>query len=130
MLLQGTIIRVLPAGRVLCEIQETGRKMPVFNYSGDILTVGQTVLVTENREIAKKATYKADLWRRTTSTEAEQILQALDTQPVNLKMVFQDAMFLDHLHEEYSQVEEVIVQLFGEERASELLAPSVDNTTN
>lgn len=130
MLLTATVERLLPAGRVLCVEQDSGRRMPVFNMSGEVVSIGQTVYVTKQRELAKKVTYKADLWRRTTEEEAALIVESLDSQPINFKMLFQDALFLDHLHEEFALVQDVLTQLFGEERSVELLEPSFDNTAD
>lgn len=69
-------------------------------------------------------TYKADLWRRATDAEAETIVAVLSQQPIRKQRLFNDADHLDHADPEFAELKARFVQVFGQERADELLAPS------
>lgn len=69
-------------------------------------------------------TYKSDIWRRTTDTEAEAISALIDAQPIRLQRMWQDISYLDHNDELFGFVQSELAQAVGEERAGELLAPS------
>jgi hypothetical protein len=69
-------------------------------------------------------TYKADIWRRATDGEAEQLVAALDALPVRKRKLFEDAQYLSSADSEFDELRTAVVALFGEVRASELLAAS------
>lgn len=69
-------------------------------------------------------TSKADLYRRATDEEAEKIEQALMTAPVRQRRLFESALYLDHADAEFAAMHAALVDLFGEDRADALLAPS------
>jgi hypothetical protein len=68
--------------------------------------------------------YPADLWRRTTDDEAEQIEGAMNAQSARLRNLFRTAQTYQSDDPLWPVLHEAAVQLFGEDRAAELLAPS------
>lgn len=68
--------------------------------------------------------YPADLWRRTTSTEAEQIEAALSQQPMRTQNIFWTAREYRSDDELWPLLMALGFALFGEQRTSELLASS------
>lgn len=68
--------------------------------------------------------YAVDLWSRLTNAEAEQVEAAMATQPVRIQNIFKAASSYRSDHELWSLLEQVAVQLFGQTRAAEILAPS------
>lgn len=69
-------------------------------------------------------TYKADVWRRATDAEAETIAAVLSQQTVRKQRLFNDADYLNHADPEFVELKAGFVQVFGQARADELLAPS------
>ncbi|GJD58343.1 hypothetical protein [Methylobacterium dankookense] len=69
-------------------------------------------------------TYKADIWRRATDEEAEQMDEALASLPVRQRRMYADAQYLNHGDEMFAVLSDALVHLFGEPRAIELLTPS------
>lgn len=69
-------------------------------------------------------TFKADLWRRCTDEEADQIDVALKAAPARQRRLFEDAQYLDHADAAFAFARAALVSLFGETRAVELLAVS------
>lgn len=63
------------------------------------------------------------LWERTTKTEAAQIEAAMETQDPRSRNIFRAAQTFRSDHELWPLLEQLATQLFGEERAAELLAP-------
>ncbi|RYD65429.1 MAG: hypothetical protein EOP83_07410 [Verrucomicrobiaceae bacterium] len=70
-------------------------------------------------------TNKADIWRRATDEEAEQIVAVLNQQTIRKQRLFNDAQYIDHADAEWADLFAAFTQAFGEDRANELLAPSV-----
>lgn len=69
-------------------------------------------------------TTKADLYRRCTEEEADEIEVALQAAPVRQRRLFESAQYLDHADEQFSAMFQALVTLFGAERAAVLLARS------
>jgi hypothetical protein len=72
----------------------------------------------------KTRTYKADIWRRATDEEAEQIDALLNSQPVRLRRLWADASFLSTTDELFMLILAGAEQLFGPARAAQLLEPT------
>lgn len=68
--------------------------------------------------------YPADLWRRVTNDEADVIAEAMQGQPLRLRKIFEAAQVYRSDDELWPLLQGIAVQLFGEARASEILAPS------
>lgn len=68
--------------------------------------------------------YKLDLFERTTSAEAEAILAAMDAHPARIRMIFNAAQSFREDHELWPLLTGAATEMFGAERAAELLAPS------
>jgi hypothetical protein len=119
---KGTVLRVLPNGRVILMV-ESGRIM-VHRKGVKTLEGEEVYYHTDTLELVNVITYKADIWRRVTEDEAETLYNAIEALPIKDKMVFKEASYLDHFHEEFSLVENNMITLFGETRTAELLAPS------
>lgn len=68
--------------------------------------------------------YPADLWRRVTNDEADVIAEAMQEQPLRLRKIFETAQVYRSDDELWPLLQGMAVQLFGETRASEILAPS------
>lgn len=83
--------------------------MPILKAVGD-----QTYVMT----------YKADIWRRATDTEAETVIAILAQQSTRLQRLFEDAQYLDPTDADYPTLRAGFVQAFGDARSAELLAPS------
>ncbi|WP_157951542.1 hypothetical protein [Agrobacterium pusense] len=68
---------------------------------------------------------KLDLWSRMTDEEADQVGAAMDTQPFRVRKIFESANTYRADHELWPLLQQIANSLFGEERAAEILAPSV-----
>ncbi len=64
------------------------------------------------------------IWRRATDDEAEQMEEVLSAQPVRLRRIYEGAGFISTSDELYGVLEGALVQLFGLQRAKELLEPT------
>ncbi|WP_421522339.1 hypothetical protein [Ochrobactrum quorumnocens] len=62
------------------------------------------------------------LWERLTETEADQVNEAMATQPFRTRKIFETANTFRSDHELWPLLESMATQLFGEVRAAELLA--------
>ncbi|TNC14932.1 hypothetical protein FF100_04980 [Methylobacterium terricola] len=69
-------------------------------------------------------TYKADIYRRASDEEAEAIETALMHVPVRQRRLFESALHLDHAAPEFAQMKIALEEMFGSDRAAELLSPS------
>ena len=68
--------------------------------------------------------FPADLWRRATDEEAEAIDHAMGAQPLRIRRIFTSALEYRSDDDMWPLLMGAATQLFGEERAAELLAPS------
>lgn len=68
--------------------------------------------------------YPVDLWSRLTNAEAEQVEAVMLEQPVRLQNIFRAASSYRSDHELWPLLQSIAVGLFGEARASEILAAS------
>lgn len=68
--------------------------------------------------------YPVDLWYRLTDEEAEQVESAMSTQSIRVQNIFKFASSYRSDNEFWTLLNEFAIQLFGEERAGEILAPS------
>lgn len=64
------------------------------------------------------------LWERLTEAEAEQVNAAMATQPFRTRQIFLTANTFRSDHELWPLLEQMATDLFGEERAAELLSPA------
>lgn len=80
--------------------------------------------VIESTPAGPVITYKADIYRRCTDDEADAIEMALAAAPVRQRRLFESALHLDHSDDAFAFAQEALVGMFGEKRASELLAAS------
>ena len=62
------------------------------------------------------------LWERMTDDEAEQVRAAMETQPFRVRQIFLTANTFRSDHELWPLLQSMAAQLFGDERAAELLA--------
>ena len=74
-------------------------------------------------ELPRTVIPKDAIWRRATDAEAEQMEAALQAQPVRLRRIYEGATFISTEDELYGVLEAALVQMFGAERAAELLEP-------
>lgn len=65
-----------------------------------------------------------DLWDRVTDQEAEQIEAAIAQQPVRIQNIFRTRNEYHMDHELWPLLRSLAVQLFGADRADQILAPS------
>lgn len=63
------------------------------------------------------------LWERLTEAEADQVNEAMATQPVRTQRIFTTANTFRSDHELWPLLEQMAAELFGEARAAELLTP-------
>ena len=68
--------------------------------------------------------YQVDLWSRMTDDEAEDVATAMNAQPLRIQNIFRAAGEYHSTHELWPLLQSVAVDLFGPDRAAELLAPS------
>lgn len=68
--------------------------------------------------------YKLDLWSRMTDEEADQVGTAMEEQPFRIRKIFESAVSYRSDHELWPLLVQIATALFGEDRASEILAPS------
>lgn len=69
-------------------------------------------------------TYKADLFRRATDSEADMIDTALAAAPAKERRLFDMAQYLDHSAPEFASMQAALTGMFGADRTAELLAAS------
>lgn len=69
--------------------------------------------------------YPADLWRRASDEEAVAIDEAMQTQPLRLRRIFQNAQTFQSNDELWPLLFAAAVDLFGDARARQLLATSL-----
>lgn len=125
------------SSRLGAEIRENDAAFVAWSQAGGIPTVWprdddgvQTqaaldeVLASTRPVAAPVITYKADIWRRCTDAEAAKIDDALKASSIRQRRLFEDAQYLDHSDEAFAFAREALIGLFGEERASDLLAAS------
>lgn len=62
------------------------------------------------------------LWERMTNVEAEQVAEVMATQPFRTRKIFETAAAFRSDHDLWPLLNQIATQLFGEGRASELLA--------
>lgn len=62
------------------------------------------------------------LWERLTEVEADQVNEAMATQPVRTQRIFTTANTFRSDHELWPLLEQMATELFGEARAAELLS--------
>lgn len=74
----------------------------------------------DNTEIRTRVAKDA-IWRRATDDEAVQMRAALDAQPVRLREIYDGAAWIETTDELFGVLQAALVQLFGEERAAQLL---------
>lgn len=67
---------------------------------------------------------KDAIWRRATDEEAELMENALQSQPVRLRRIYEGATFISTADELYGVLRSALEALFGSERAEELLQPT------
>lgn len=92
---------------------------------GQVIEVDEATLPPpEEVPATPRKVYKLDLFERATDAEAEAIMQAMALQPVRIQQIFLAAQSFVEGHELWPLLEGAAEQLFGEERAAELLAPS------
>lgn len=70
--------------------------------------------------------YKADFWRRTTDVEAEILNAMLNEAPIKQQMIFRDCLYISSDDELFTTLHAAIESAFGETRANQLLAASVE----
>ncbi len=63
------------------------------------------------------------LWERLTEAEADQVNEAMATQPVRTQRIFTTANTFRSDHELWPLLEQIATELFGTARAAELLTP-------
>lgn len=66
-----------------------------------------------------------DLWSRMTDAEADQVGAAMEQQSFRVRKIFESASTFRSDHELWPLLTEIAETLFGEERAAEILAPSL-----
>ena len=97
----------------------------------NVITGEQTVIPLTPEEIAAippepppspRRIAKADIWRRSTDAEAVTIDYLLNSQPVRLRRMWEDAQYLSTDDDLFPNVEAALVQAFGASRAAELLS--------
>ncbi|GEM_PF-987522 len=66
-----------------------------------------------------------DLWSRMTDEEADQVGAAMDNQPFRVRKIFESANTYRSDHELWPLLQQIVTTLFGEDRAGEILAPSL-----
>ncbi len=68
--------------------------------------------------------YSVDLWTRMTNAEADQVGAAMDQQPFRVRRIFESANSYRSDHELWQLLVQIATDLFGAERAAQILAPS------
>lgn len=71
-----------------------------------------------------RRTYKADIWRRATDAQAEEIEDLLASAPVRQRRLYEDATYLDHADPLFASLRAAIAERFDAATADALLAPS------
>ncbi|NTB96929.1 hypothetical protein G6M84_10410 [Agrobacterium tumefaciens] len=88
--------------------------------------VGGEVVVFEPPVIAPIAViFAVDLWSRMTNAEADQVGAAMAEQPFRIRKIFETANSYRSDHELWPLLVQIATTLFGEERAAQILAPSI-----
>jgi hypothetical protein len=69
-------------------------------------------------------TYKADIWRRCTETEADKLEAALAASPTRMRRIFESATRIEHGDDDFPALKAGVEAALGAKRAVEILAPS------
>lgn len=69
--------------------------------------------------------FSVDLWSRMTDAEADQVGAAMAEQPFRIRKIFETANSYRSDHELWPLLVQIATTLFGDERAAQILAPSV-----
>lgn len=75
------------------------------------------------REAVAYRIAKDSIWRRATNEEAIAMEAALQAQPVRFQRIYDGATHIESTDELFGLLKTALVQMFGEDRAKELLAP-------
>lgn len=68
--------------------------------------------------------YPVDLWERMTQEEADAVGAVMEQQDFRTRKIFESASSYRSDHELWPLLQQIATQLFGEERAAQVLAPS------
>jgi len=71
--------------------------------------------------------FSVDLWSRMTDAEADQVGVTMADQPFRVRKIFETANSYRSDHELWPLLVQIATTLFGEERAAQILAPSVES---
>lgn len=69
--------------------------------------------------------YSVDLWSRMTDAEADQVGAAMAERPFRIRKIFETANSYRSDHELWPLLVQIATTLFSEERAAQILAPSI-----
>lgn len=100
-----------------------GQDIVVDSAEVEIIRAQQASIVAED-EATVTVVFAVDLWTRATEDEAEQIEASMNQQPVRLRNIFRTANSFRSDSQLWPLLRGIAAQLFGEERAAVLLAPS------
>lgn len=81
-------------------------------------------VVTFRNRLSVSVLYPIDLWSRLTDEEAEAVEMAISAQPIRLQNIFRTASSYRSDHELWPVLRVISIELFGEQRATEVLAAS------
>lgn len=95
-----------------------------WSYDGSIFSPPPLPEPEKPTPVVLTSISKDAIWRRATDEEAEQMEAALQAQPVRLRRIYEGATFISAEDELYGVLAATLVQLFGAERADELLEPT------
>ncbi len=80
--------------------------------------------VPEPEDLAVISIPAVTLWERMTEAEGEQVEAVMQTQPFRIRQIFTTAQTYRSDHELWPLLQQVATELFGAQRAGELLAQS------
>lgn len=80
----------------------------------------------ESAELARRFTYKTDIWTRCTEDEAEILDARLEQAPARERRMWADSLSVQHASDYYTMLREQMEAEFGVERTAAILAPSTE----
>ena len=88
-------------------------------------TKAQLQAAIEANELKQLFTYKTDIWQRATDTEAQAIDASINNSSVKQRRMWDDSLKVQHASPFFQTLRDQMIAQFGEQRADEILAPSI-----
>ena len=97
---------------------------PLWDQIRDWMATGGVIDPVDPPPVPVTIVDALDFWSRMTNEEADIVYGAMETQPFRIRKIFETAQTFRSDHELWPLLTQMANQLFSEERAAAILAPS------